>query len=127
MDRFIALIASGEAPKSILKQIHQRQQRIKDLETELAELQVQPLTQLDHKLIRKALSGKLERFSALLHEDVPRARQVLRKLLAEPMRFEPIPEEGKKSYKISGKTHLGVLLDRGHIEVASRRGFEPPT
>ena len=41
----------------------------------------------------------------------PVARQVLRKLLTEPMRFEPVVNEGRKDYRISGVTKPGALLD----------------
>jgi hypothetical protein len=52
------------------------------------------------------------------------ARQALRKLLAEPMRFEPVVAEGRKTYKIIGKTKVGALLDPNYIEMASPRGVE---
>ena len=49
-------------------------------------------------------------------------RMTVRKLLAEPMRFEPVVENGKKTYKITGKTKVGVLLDPNYIAMASPRG-----
>jgi len=54
--------------------------------------------------------------------DVPVAGQALRKLLAEPMRFEPVELDGKRTYRITGKTKVGALLAGDHIRLASPRG-----
>ena len=54
------------------------------------------------------------------------AQQALRKLLLEPMVFEPVvAADGKKAYRITGKTRVGALLDPSHIGMASPRGVEP--
>jgi hypothetical protein len=52
-----------------------------------------------------------------------RARQVLRKLLAEPMRFEPVVADGRKTYRISGNMKVGALLDPNYTAMASPRGL----
>jgi hypothetical protein len=76
----------------------------------------------DHERLHKAASAKLGRFRDLIRGDIPVARQALRKLLAEPMRFEPVVAEGRKTYKITGKTKVGALLDPNYIAMASPRG-----
>jgi len=122
LDRFMTLIASGRTPERVLQEIADREQRIQALEQELSELQVQVPMEIDRKWLRKAASERLGRFSELIHADVPVAGQALRKLLAEPMRFEPVELDGKKTYRITGKTKVGALLAGDHIRLASPRG-----
>jgi DNA repair exonuclease SbcCD ATPase subunit len=115
LDRFMTLIASGNAPAAVMDQITRRETRIKTLEIELSEAQVQPFTELDRKRLSKATSAKLGRFTELLHGDIPLARQALRKLLAEPMQFQPVVRQGCKTYSFSGVTKVGALLDPDYI------------
>jgi hypothetical protein len=72
--------------------------------------------------VEKDLRGRLARFIELLHANVPQARQVLRKLLVEPVRFIP---QGGKDYLLRGKSCVDALVLPRSIRLASPRGFEP--
>ena len=61
----------------------------------------------------------------LIYADVPVARQALRKLLAEPMRFSPVTRGGRKTLTFEGSIKVGTLVDPVYIGVASPRGVEP--
>ncbi|MEW8051322.1 MAG: recombinase family protein [Candidatus Thiodiazotropha sp.] len=126
LDRFMNLIASGKAPEAVLEQITQREERIKQVEMELGQLDTANTgNELDRKRLRNALEDRIGRFKGLVYSDVPLARQALRKLLVEPIEFRPVVLNGRKTYSFEGKTRIGALLDPGYIAMASPRGVEP--
>ena len=122
LERFISLIASGKAPDSILQEITTREDRIKLLEKELAECDLPvEMTELDTKRLQKDLRGRMDQFGDLLHDNVPRARQALDKLLDGPIWVKP----RASGYELKGQTRLGALLPPTSVTLASPRGFEP--
>jgi hypothetical protein len=80
------------------------------------------LPELDRKRMERELKEYTGRFSELLHANVPRARQVLGKLLEEPIWITPTAGGG---YTFNGKTRIGPLLPVTSVSMASPRGFEP--
>ena len=71
-----------------------------------------------------AIPGIL-RLAHLLHEEVPLARQTLRKLLVEPLTFKPVMADGHKSYAFEGKARAGMLLEPFYLEMASQGDSNP--
>ena len=91
LERFLALIASGEAPPSVLTEIAAREAKISTLEAELAATHVPTAaTERDWREIRKMLRARVGQFSEALRAEVPLARQALRKLLAGPLLVRPV-------------------------------------
>ena len=126
LDNFIALIADGNAPASILGAIRELEQGIETKTTELSRLTMEQPSELDQRRIKKQLREQVGKFDELIHSDVPIARQALRKLMAGPIAFSPVLRDGRKGYALKWETKIGVLLSTPtYIGVASPRGFEP--
>ena len=126
LERFVALIAEGEAPRTILDEIRQREARIEALERELSTLRAPEPDELHAARLKRALCERAARFKDTLRADVPRARQALRQLLVEPLlTFNPVMVDGKKAFAFEGRTQVGALLDPLCMEVALPRGLEP--
>ena len=106
--RFLGLIANGKAPDAVLAEIERREARIAVLEHELDEL-TRPVDDSndDSEKIVQALEQALKEPRELLLSNVPKARQVLRKLFREPLRFKWL---GGKSYEVTGVGLPGPLF-----------------
>ena len=122
---FNRAIAGGIAPKSVLAEIATREIRVEELERERNELGAEEPSELDLRRLRKAAEARIGRFKDLIHEDVPLARQALRKLFAKPLRFNPVVYNSRKTYRFEGHTQVGALIDPIYLEMASPRGVEP--
>ena len=119
-------IAGGKAPKSLLAEITARETRLEILEREQAELAELPrgLTDMDRARLRKAMQARMGRLKDLLHDNVPRARQVLQKMLVGPLSYKPAMVEGRKTFALEGKTLIGPLVDPELYKgMASPRGL----
>ncbi len=132
LDRFLSLIADGNAPESVLAEIGKRERHLAFLEKGLQELQLPIPGEGDLRRIEKKLQEGIGRFRELMAGDIPRARQAIRKLLAEPLTFIPVVVEGRKTYTFEGRMRIGPLFsgeeqaeDAGDMELASPTGFEP--
>lgn len=118
LDSFMALIASGSAPETVLAEITKREERIKFLEKELA-LYVEPpqLDGLRLPRMRKRAEKRLGEFQGLIHSNVPKARQALRKLLRDekggftPIVIRPVGRGAYKTFEFEGQTTLGRLFN----------------
>ena len=107
LDRFVAAIADGKAPDTVLTAIREREDKIRDLEKQLGELAPPPESDFNSRATLEALETRLTHFRTLLLENVPGARQVLSELLKGPLMFEP---KGDGGYAVTGETVLGPLL-----------------
>jgi hypothetical protein len=125
-DNLIAAMAKGKptdrAPESLLGYLRGLDARIVALEAELAEEALPVPTALELARLKRDLRTMLGEFDTLLAGDVPAARQVLRKLLDGPIRFDSSSGE----YRLSGRTKVGALLANGYIAGVPRKGLEPP-
>ena len=118
VDRYVAAIGDGKAPSSVIEQITQRESRLQTLERDLARYEnpVQ-LDELRIRRIKKIAAERLLMFRDLMRSNVPRARQVLRKVLRnenvvlEKIVIEPVKEEGGQGYQFRGKLWLAGVLD----------------
>jgi hypothetical protein len=124
LTNFMALIASGQAPTSILVEITQREARIQSLEDEMKRLSETP-DDWDPRQLRQQLQVGIGRFKDLMQGEGAAARKALRQLLKEPIRCIPAERDGKKVLRAEGQTTVGALLPQGYINMASPRGFEP--
>ena len=82
--RMVAAIGDGKGPAALVQEIAKAEARVAEIEAELARFAAVPaLGGLDLKRIEQDVAGQLSRFADLLKGNVPRARQALKKLLAD--------------------------------------------
>ncbi len=110
LDRFMTLIASGQAPERILDEIHRREERINDLNAELERLRADVPANFNDPRVLKALRAGARRFRALMYSDIAGAREALHDLIDGRIVFEPIVKAGRKTYALRGQTKVGPLL-----------------
>jgi hypothetical protein len=94
----------------VAKALNERAQRIKAIEAELASL----ADQYDNdKLatLKARMAGDIARFREMMADrhNAPLARQVLRRLLIEPIKCIPISRDGKRDFAIRGRATTGAL------------------
>jgi site-specific DNA recombinase len=99
------------------------------LAAELERLERLSLAVPDTAGMKADLRRRIGHVSGLLTRRTPQARQMLRKLLAEPIRFEPIVASGRRGYRFTGVLTLehliaGEAVDT-HLTVVAPTGFEP--
>ncbi|MHB8258618.1 MAG: hypothetical protein ACYDE0_15575 [Acidiferrobacterales bacterium] len=111
--------------KKLRREVAARETQIEARGKERTTLSAAATPALDLREFRRAAEDRIGRFRDLLHDEVPLARQVLRKLLVEPITFKPVVANGRKTYAFKGKTRVGPLLDPGYIGMASPMGFVP--
>ena len=68
------------------------------------------MVSLDAERLKRDLKSRVEDVKGLLSRQTPQARQMLRKLLADRLRFEPFEEGGRRGYRFSGKGTYARLL-----------------
>jgi hypothetical protein len=78
------------------------------------------------------LRAKLADWRRLLAQNIESAREVLRLLLAEPLRFTPISDAQRRAYAFNAPIALdrllsGVIELKTHTRVTSARGVTPFT
>ena len=117
LDNLLALAADG-APKSVLAEIGAREERIEELNTEIAGLAVADPDELAAPRLKKRLREYLNRFEDLMQYETPRAREALRKLFGEPLTVRPVKKNGRRTLEVQGSVEF-------YLKVASPRGFEP--
>ena len=121
----MALIGAGNAPASVMQRIGELDASIARRELRLQEGQTEEPSDLELRRLRSMLHKKLNEFEALMHGDVPAARQALRKLLAGRIEFRPEEKNGARHYHLRWAMTVKPLIGGGYIELASPRGFEP--
>ena len=124
IDRFLALVADGKAPGSVLTEIKRREQRLAEVDGELQTLRIETPPDGDLRRLKASFSERLARFDDLLLSDVPMARQALRKLIPGRIEFRPVERDGKRGYDLRWSLATRALVE-GNIGMASPRGFEP--
>jgi site-specific DNA recombinase len=116
---FMRLIASGNAPESILSEISERENRIARLQQDIAGYDVVESKSVDSRRDRKHALEQIERFREVLMSDVSRSRQALRKLFRDEQgNFSPlwfIPREGR-GYEVRGVLNLSATWSNGCTE-----------
>ncbi len=122
LDRFVALIASGNAPQRVLEEIAARERRAKELETVLAQLKVAQSTKLDVASIRALALARATDLRSTLYSDVGRVRRALQQILVGPIAFN-LDDSG---YRLEAQPRVGALFSDGapitRIRLASPRG-----
>lgn len=118
------LIADGNAPKTILAEIADRERRIEALTREIAGYTAPAAVgELDLRRSKKEAREMAGRFKDIMMGDTARARQALRKLLRDrdgnfsPLWFDPVSRDGRKTYTVRGLINpLGLVNKTGTEE-----------
>jgi site-specific DNA recombinase len=134
-------IAKGEQMDPLLVKLKAEESRKKDLVAELERLSAPAeVVTLDEARLKRELRARISNAKGLLDRRRDEARQILRKLLDQPLRFEVFEDElGRKGYRVTGQgSYLQLLpgsLARTTVEthseavgvptVVSPTGFEP--
>jgi site-specific DNA recombinase len=110
-------------PASVAKALNTRAQRIKAIQAELANL---PDHYDPEKLesLKARMAGDIARFRDMMadRQNTPLARQVLRRLLVEPIKCVPISRDGKRDFAVKGRATTGALSSfKAHVAANSWR------
>ncbi len=121
-------IARGENMDPLLAKLRAEEKRKKQLIEELSHL-MRPagIVEIDAVRIKRDLQDRVKDTKNLLGRHPAQARQMLRKLLEEPLMCEPFEENGRKGYKVTGRgSYLRLLPSQLATPcVVSPTGFEP--
>jgi hypothetical protein len=111
LTRYLDLVGEGKAPESVLERIAALEQRVKAKQTELGEYVSPNVVDFNSAQLHRQLRENLGAFRLpLTSRHVPKARQVLRKLLGdEVLWFEALEGGG---YRLTGDTPARSALRR---------------
>lgn len=124
-------IAKGQHMDPLLAKLKAEEARKKDLVAELDRLTMPAdVVTLDEARLKRELHHRMADAKGLIGRQRAEARQILRKLLDQPLQFEAFEEEGgKKGYTVTGRgCYLQLLpgmLTGVSPSVVSPTGFEP--
>lgn len=97
-------------PAAVAAAINERTQRIKSLESESASLPDEyDATRLDG--LKGRMAADIARFRDMMRDrrNAPLARQVLRRLLVEPIKCTPVSTNGTRSFAVRGRATTGAF------------------
>ncbi len=124
-ERLAEAIGRGGPLDALLERLRGRQARRQELEALLAGRQTLAAPVAGASLDQR-LRAKLADWRGLLTRNVESGRDVLRALLAGPLRFTPIDEARRSGYAFDGSIALDRLVS-GVIDLVPRTGVASPT
>jgi site-specific DNA recombinase len=124
-ERLADAIERGGSLDVLVGRLRARQVRRQEIERQLAESQTFVVPEPAAGLERR-LRQKLADWRGLLEQNVDAARDVLRTLLIDPLRFTPMIEGARRAYAFEGAIALNRLVS-GVIELKTRTGLASPT
>jgi DNA invertase Pin-like site-specific DNA recombinase len=121
------LTVSDDKPDVVMRAVGDRQRRLAEIDARLAVLRTAPtVLDMEARRMEEEARARLAEFSAMMHRNVPSGRQVLKALLATPLRSTPVEHDGAKRYQVEGEVGIGAMLPLdGVVPLASPAGFEP--
>jgi hypothetical protein len=123
-----AAVAAGGELAALVTGIEDREQQRARLLHQLASAEhAERQTQASPPRLREQLEERFADWRGILHRQAPMARQIVKKLLAGPLKFTPKQDaDGTSYYEFEGEGTLSKLLGNlVPIMVASPTGFEP--
>ncbi len=122
-------IARGYATDTLRAELHAAEQRKRALVHELEALtgRRQATASLDVERLRRELRRHVAEVRGLLGKDIPRTRQILRRLLVGRLECEAFDEGKRVGYRFTGQGSYAPLLPAGLStpEMVTPAGFEP--
>jgi DNA invertase Pin-like site-specific DNA recombinase len=113
LENLATAIAAGGRLEPLLVQLQARQAKREDLQITVAAAELADVRRFDRKAIEQKVRAHVQSWRELLTKHVHDGRQLLREVLAGPLRFTP---EGK-TYRFEGEAAFGRLL-AGMVGVA---------
>jgi len=111
LGRLMEALLSGGSMETVVAQIKAEEGRKRALSAELEKLaSAEQVAALDASQIKRDLGERVEDVKALLGRHTPEARQMLRKLLDGKVVMEPVVEDARRGYRLSGRLNVGRLL-----------------
>jgi site-specific DNA recombinase len=108
--RLVEAVTEGQPPRAILEQLKALEAALERLDGEITAVETRGrLGQLDVARAIRELEPALAAWREILRGNPARARQVLRKIVAEPIVMEPLPEV--PGYRWTGKLNGGAVLE----------------
>ena len=127
LDRLTAAVAAGGDVPALVEALKVQDGRRRDLERRLEILNT-PTVRFDAELERR-LCKAVEEWREVLGRQIPQARQIVGKLLAEKLTFAPEDRDGQPGFRFRAAGTVEKLIS-GAVpgclqEVVSPAGFEP--
>ncbi len=110
ISRLVDAVADGKAPRAVLDQIQALEGELDRLDGAIAAVEARGgLGSLDVARAVRDLEPALVAWKDILRGNPVRARQVLKKIVAGPIRMEPLP--AGQGYRWQGQLHGGAVLE----------------
>jgi site-specific DNA recombinase len=117
-------IARGDNMDPLLTRLRSEEYRKKELTDELDSHSAHVI-ELDKVRLKRDLGSRVADAKSLLQRHTTPARQILRKLLIKPLRYELIEENGKPGFRITGEgSYLNLLNGIASPYVVSPTGCD---
>ena len=115
-DRLTAAITAGGELGALVEALKARDGRRQALQRELARCGA--AERIDVRQIRQEARRRLVDWRGLLQAETVKSRQMLKKLLAEPLRARPFEDDAGRGWELTGRASLGGLIS-GVVGVAN--------
>jgi hypothetical protein len=129
MRHLVDEIGRGYATDTLRAELQAAEQRKRALGVELEALtgRKQAAASLDVERLRRELRRRVADVRGLLGRDIPRSRQILKRLLVGRLTCEGFEERGRRGYRFTGEGSYVSLLPAGvpTPEMVTPAGFEP--
>ena len=124
MGNLVKAIAAGGPLETLVVELKARETRRGELVTAITGREAVDVGRFNRKAIEQAVRDQLNNWRTVLTRHVADARQLLREVLAGPLRFTPV----ERTYRFEGEASIGRLV-AGTAGlptcVVAVRGFEP--
>ncbi len=111
LGRLMEALLRGGSLETVVSQIKAEEERKRALTTELERLaSAERIRALDASQIKRDLAARVEDVKAVLGRHTPQGRQILRTLLDGKIVMEPVVEDTRRGYRLSGRLNIGRLL-----------------
>ena len=123
-----ALLAGLDVADELRARLKAEKSRQADVAAQLEALSGRrpDILNLGESRLREELRARVRDVRGLLGRDIPRTRQILRKLLVTPLTCAPFEENGRRGYRFTGQgSYADVLPARLSTLVVTPAGFEP--
>jgi site-specific DNA recombinase len=122
LGRLMEALVSGGPLETLVGQVKTEEERKKALANELQGLaKAERVATVDTQQIKADLRERVADVKALLGRHTPQARQMLRKLVEGKIAVEPVTQNGRRGFRLSGRLNVGRLL-KGEVYEAIEAG-----
>jgi hypothetical protein len=115
LNNLVDAVANGRKEPALFERIANEESRKRTLIAESERLALpDPIASISDARLKRELKAKFAEMRELLARHITSARQLLRLLIQEPLRFEAVRNGDAKSYRVIGTgSYLPILADSG--------------